>query len=443
MKAFLVVLGLATICSGASIQSVKSDLTDTLARICALSIFEGIKVSRGPVLPTLPDPYNLENTYISLPDGNFAGEIAICDSVVTGLFKVSDDLSFRLTIPTKVLYALQAPAIHLEGQHDLDLSLMNGMLRLQSSGDYTLDLTDGKVNLDLKVIIYVNGRFDVTAAALDVSFGQLALNSTEAFANGAPLNWAEFNAGIKELFDAIWKDMKPKIDAQFLETAKEVLKYCNIYTLADGDYSCIGPIGGKSMKEMRMEETMTLMNPTALTCPAKPTLPPHDGSYLIYSENVTEWGIWGAEVDKCPEGSFANGFQLKTEPFMGARDDTALNAVRLFCEGTAESVTSREGVWGSWGKAFFCENEGRIKGFQLRSEEGGKADDTAANNLRVVCPSGSIDGDGLEFGSWRGIHTCVDNFAVCGIKTQVEPDQGPLIDDTSLNNIAFLCCPVA
>jgi len=361
------------------------------------------------------------------------------------LSKVTDDLSFRLTIPTKVFYVLNSPALHLEGQHDLDLKLLNGALRMQSYGDYTLDLTDGKVNLDLKVIIYVNGKFDVTAAGLDVSFGQLALNSTQAFSNGNPLNWTEFNRDIKNVFDAVWKQVKPKVDAKFLETAKEVLKYCNIYTLADGDYSCIGPIGGKSMSEMRSEEIRTLMTTSdiSMTCPAKPTEAPFDGSYMLYSENITDWGLWDTGVDRCPQGSFANGFQLKTEQFKGPADDTALNAIRLFCAGTSESVISKEGPWGKWGNVFTCENGGRIKGFQLRSEDGGKRDDTAANNFRAVCTTGSLDGDGLEFGSWRQIHTCADNFAVCGLKTQVEPDQGPLIDDTSLNNIAVLCCPTA
>jgi len=135
-------------------------------------------------------------------------------------------------------------------------------------------------------------------------------------------------------------------------------------------------------------------------------------------------------VDRCPEGSFANGFQVKTESYQTPfSDDTAMNALRLFCSGTEESVTSNEGGWGVWGNTYRCDSDGVIKGFQLRIEEGGEPDMTATNNIRILCsdnPNGSIEGDGLGFGLWRNIFICGDGFAACGIKTQVESDQGPL-----------------
>jgi hypothetical protein len=153
-----------------------------------------------------------------------------------------------------------------------------------------------------------------------------------------------------------------------------------------------------------------------------------DGSYLIYSDNITSAGKWAKEVDRCPEGSFANGFQVKTEKFQSPFvDDTAMNGLRLFCSDSDASVTSNEGVWGDWKNTYKCDNEGQIKGFQLRSEDGGQVDNTAANNIKMICTSGEThEGDGLQFGSYRGIHVCADNFVVCGIKTQIEPDQGPM-----------------
>jgi len=49
------------------------------------------------------------------------------------------------------------------------------------------------------------------------------------------------------------------------------------------------------------------------------------------------------------------------------------------------------------------------------------ADDTAANNLRVICSGGQIlDGEGLTFGDWTAERHCPRQHYVCGIKTQVE-----------------------
>lgn len=137
----------------------------------------------------------------------------------------------------------------------------------------------------------------------------------------------------------------------------------------------------------------------------------------------------------CPNGTVAQGFQLKTEPYRGALiDDTALNGVRFYCGSPLNpstiQITSTVGSWGEWGNLYTC-GAGSIVGFQLRVEAFGVVDDeTATNNARFFCSNmdqGSfIEGDGLTFGSWRGSVRCPNGQAICGVQTQVQADRGAL-----------------
>ena len=52
---------------------------------------------------------------------------------------------------------------------------------------------------------------------------------------------------------------------------------------------------------------------------------------------------------------------------------------------------------------------------------------------------GPWSGDSLYWGDWKDWKSCLENQAVCGIQTQVEPDKG-LEDDTALNGIILSCC---
>uniref|UniRef100_A0A8C5M8X6 Vitelline membrane outer layer protein 1 n=1 Tax=Leptobrachium leishanense TaxID=445787 RepID=A0A8C5M8X6_9ANUR len=95
--------------------------------------------------------------------------------------------------------------------------------------------------------------------------------------------------------------------------------------------------------------------------------------------------------------------------------------------------------WGRWGKVLQCKR-GFLSGFALRVEEYlVLRDNTAANNIKFVCSDGNIiEGYGLRYGTY-GIWSEKCRMGICGIQTQVQESQGPL-DDTSLNNVRFLCC---
>jgi hypothetical protein len=137
-------------------------------------------------------------------------------------------------------------------------------------------------------------------------------------------------------------------------------------------------------------------------------------------------------LDHCPNGTFVRGFQLKTEPAKGALiDDTAGNAVRLYCgdpfDDTTPTVISSEGDFGFWGSIFACPPGSYINGFALRVEQNGIDDETATNNIRFFCntfPDDPIDGDGLAFGIWRETVKCSSTEALCALQTQVQPSQG-------------------
>jgi len=54
---------------------------------------------------------------------------------------------------------------------------------------------------------------------------------------------------------------------------------------------------------------------------------------ILQSPLVTDLGEWGS-MDRCPNGTYVVGMQLKVEqeqPFL--HDDSALNGIRLFCVG--------------------------------------------------------------------------------------------------------------
>ncbi|WP_092147718.1 hypothetical protein [Pseudomonas sp. NFACC44-2] len=42
------------------------------------------------------------------------------------------------------------------------------------------------------------------------------------------------------------------------------------------------------------------------------------------------WGDWGAAA-YCPQEQYVWGFRLKSEPDQGSGDDTALNAMQVYC----------------------------------------------------------------------------------------------------------------
>ncbi|XP_058037373.1 vitelline membrane outer layer protein 1 homolog isoform X1 [Ahaetulla prasina] len=165
--------------------------------------------------------------------------------------------------------------------------------------------------------------------------------------------------------------------------------------------------------------------------------------------NGGPWGPW-AWQEMCPRGTYATGFSLKVEPYQGqAKDDTALNGLRLHCtrgghdgKSEAKTVESQSNVWGRWTKPLWCPTGGYLTGFSLRVERvrRGISDYMGATNIRFVCSDGKVlEGEGLpwgEFGAWSP--SCLKGL--CGIQTKQEAIRGVLMDDSALNDIRFLCC---
>ena len=80
-----------------------------------------------------------------------------------------------------------------------------------------------------------------------------------------------------------------------------------------------------------------------------------------------------------------------------------------------------------------------MNGFQLRSEDPDREDNTAANNLRAFCSASEsyVEGDGLTFGNWTQAQHCDAKQAICGIQTQVEQWQG-----CKFNQVEVICIEI-
>ena len=165
------------------------------------------------------------------------------------------------------------------------------------------------------------------------------------------------------------------------------------------------------------------------------------------------WGQWG-EQDLCPPGEFAVGYALKSEGSQGSgndNDDTALNGIRLLCNGGTK-VTSKFEKFGAWQSALRCTTgKGAINGFKIKIEDkaGHDADDTGANQVNMACLGGSpLTGNGkTPWGTWSVMETCSGDKVVIGLTTRVEEELGEGVsgaDDTALNGMQLICeyrCP--
>ncbi|KAG7161747.1 vitelline membrane outer layer protein 1 homolog [Homarus americanus] len=105
-------------------------------------------------------------------------------------------------------------------------------------------------------------------------------------------------------------------------------------------------------------------------------------------------------------------------------------------------ITSLSTNKGSWTGGHVCDS-GFINGYDLKSEsENGPRDNTAANALRLYCidQTDYLEAPGNKWGHWLGPVHCRQGMAVCGIMTRVQENQGVITDDTALNDVRFLCC---
>jgi len=160
---------------------------------------------------------------------------------------------------------------------------------------------------------------------------------------------------------------------------------------------------------------------------------------------------WTACPDWCPANSFVYTVALRSEAGLGSSgDDTALNAITLGCFDRSTGaymgdITSTQGGFGTWlaGSTVlpFNVNNPVIGGNMKIEGNQGSGDDTAANAVQLEAKNSSLvtPNASTAFGNWGTLQACPAGFAVCGVETKVEGNQGSG-DDTSLNGIAFTCC---
>ncbi|CAL8144029.1 unnamed protein product [Orchesella dallaii] len=188
---------------------------------------------------------------------------------------------------------------------------------------------------------------------------------------------------------------------------------------------------------------------------------PTSDHHFIESPKLSQWGEWG-QLEHCPSDQVVVGMKLKVHDNQGMKDDTGLNAVKLYCQnpysfseysGDVVPITSLVGPSGDWRKDFYCPTNPETKyvavGFQLRSEGStGVKDDTAGNNLKLICSDlfqkvgfVVLEGDGTGRGEWTKQQVCWPGYALCGLQTQVEISSS--MDTTGLNNLKVRCCKVS
>merc|ERR1711971_593670 len=142
---------------------------------------------------------------------------------------------------------------------------------------------------------------------------------------------------------------------------------------------------------------------------------------LLSRDNDGPWGSWlGAEF--CPEGQYARGFRIRSEWPVGNGDDTAANAVKLYCSSpgwsydnqycasagdpTCTMVGNFEGYWGEWcGSGAQCPSGEFVVGFDQKVEgkQGYGIDDTALNDIAALCSDGTVIKPACnqaEYGKW-------------------------------------------
>jgi len=164
---------------------------------------------------------------------------------------------------------------------------------------------------------------------------------------------------------------------------------------------------------------------------------------VVYgADTIGHTGDWG-KLDLCPPGQYVVGFALKSEKNRGVHDDTALNGVRLRCNGGG-TVASTVQKWGHWTPEQVCHG-GAVYGFQIQIESvRGVKDDTAANNVNLVCKIGGhhriLHGRSLtHWGKWSHWLKCRNGMVAVGIQTRVQEAKGWLKDDSALNGMKLLC----
>ncbi|XP_047736584.1 vitelline membrane outer layer protein 1 homolog [Hyalella azteca] len=186
-----------------------------------------------------------------------------------------------------------------------------------------------------------------------------------------------------------------------------------------------------------------------------------DVTQVLFLNNPYDAGDWGP-IGICPEFSFVHAFEILFYP-PGAVDETAINAVKLYCstEQQVVSATGPEGDWygyvvsatgaeGDWYGMRVCPKT-FITGFraQVLEYQGPFTDDVAVQDFEAECNFGEDILPGIaaanekgkfNVGEWSVWARCEAGSAVCGLQTRVEAPQ-VADDDTAVTDVNLFCCP--
>ena len=154
--------------------------------------------------------------------------------------------------------------------------------------------------------------------------------------------------------------------------------------------------------------------------------------------------MWATLFSTCRNGGYATKFKQKVQDDQGQgpynADDTALNSICLYCN-TGDDVCSDSREWGEWGSySGTCLSGFNAADFKLEEKQYGTfGDNTAGNALRLYCSSGSdpYEADGGERGEYLDKLSCPADQVICGIKTRVAEYW---LDQTALNGVSLQCC---
>lgn len=159
-----------------------------------------------------------------------------------------------------------------------------------------------------------------------------------------------------------------------------------------------------------------------------------NADHILQSPLVTNFGHWG-EFENCTDGLLVTGFQLKVEAHRRRPDNTAVNAIKMFCGNiifkSVQDISSFRGPFGRYQKPQYCTTY--AEGFQLMSQtyQGRNKDDVAAVNFKLLCADGQElegfrepSGHVYRSSAYTQAQMCEPGQGICGIQTQVEYHQG-------------------
>ncbi|RMS91806.1 metallophosphoesterase [Pseudomonas coronafaciens] len=161
-------------------------------------------------------------------------------------------------------------------------------------------------------------------------------------------------------------------------------------------------------------------------------------------DNTGHWGNWGVTAS-CSSPNYINGFSIRAQSSQGSGDDTAVNAIAMHCFRGSE-LHSNEGNWGHWYEYALCPSNEAVVGYQLKMQpsqgSGNHQDDTAVDSVRLFCEGGGYLPSPYDtpYGIWKKAFRCPAGMVATGFETRVEVDRGNN-DDSTLNGMRMRCDP--